>query len=78
DHYECFPSLYRKETVKVDLDKETINAMIYIMNEGKPLAKPSNNYYTIILKGYNSFGFDVDFLKQAVDDSVKARNIEKN
>ena len=69
DHYEGWPYLYRKETVSVTLDGKEVDAMAYIMNEGRPLGKPSCDYYSIILQGYRSAGFDVDILKQAVNNS---------
>jgi gamma-glutamylcyclotransferase (GGCT)/AIG2-like uncharacterized protein YtfP len=71
DRYEGFPFLYRKESVKVKLDGKTVRAMAYIMNEGRPLGQPSAYYYTTILDGYKSAGFDTDTLRQATADSAK-------
>ncbi|WMJ90678.1 gamma-glutamylcyclotransferase family protein [Anaerocolumna sp. MB42-C2] len=71
DRYEGFPFLYRKETVKVKLGKKNVEAMVYLMNEGRPLGTPSCHYYSIILVGYQSSGFDIDILKQAVEDSME-------
>ena len=69
DRYEGWPYLYRKESVAVTLDGKEVDAMAYIMNEGRPLGKPSCDYYNVILQGYRSAGFDVDILKQAVKNS---------
>lgn len=69
DRYEGFPFLYRKETVKVKLGRKTVEVMVYIMNEGKLLNEPSCYYYSVILQGYNSAGFDVAVLKKAVEVS---------
>lgn len=52
DRYEGWPFLYRKETVKVKLDGKTVKAMVYIMNDGRPLGQPSCYYYSTILEGY--------------------------
>ena len=71
DRYEGFPLLYRKETVNVKLGGKTIKAMVYIMNEGRPLGKPGCYYYSIIYKGYMSAGFDTEILKKAVADSME-------
>lgn len=71
DRYEGFPFLYRKETVKVKLGRKVIEAMVYIMNEGKPLNSPSCYYYSVILEGYKTAGFDVEILKKAVEESVE-------
>jgi len=71
DRYEGWPFFYRKETVKVKLGGKTISAMVYIMNEGRPLGQPSCYYYAAILEGYRDAGFDVDILRQATIDSAK-------
>lgn len=70
DLYEGWPFLYRKETITVELEGKPVEAMIYIMNEGRPLGQPSCYYYNVILKGYNSAGFDADILKQGTRDSL--------
>ncbi|EGQ26724.1 hypothetical protein HMPREF9372_1265 [Sporosarcina newyorkensis 2681] len=71
DRYEGWPVLYRKETIKVKLDGKMVQTMVYIMNEGRPLNQPSGYYYSIILDGYKSAGFDVANLKKAVADSFE-------
>ena len=65
DHYEGFPHLYRKETVKVIFNGKEVEAYVYIMNEGRPINAPGCGYYATIREGYETFGFDVDFLKKA-------------
>lgn len=66
DVYEGWPHLYRKENIAVTLDTgEVVSGMVYIMNYGEP-SYPSEYYYNVIKSGYESFGFDIDFL----DDSV--------
>ena len=71
DRYEGGPFLYRKETIKVRLNGKTVQAMVYIMNEGRPLGQPSCYYYSTILDGYKSAGFDVEILRKAVADSFE-------
>ena len=71
DRYEGFPLLYRKKTVNVKLGGKPIKAMVYIMNEGRPLGKPGCYYYSIIYEGYMSAGFDTEILKKAVADSME-------
>jgi gamma-glutamylcyclotransferase (GGCT)/AIG2-like uncharacterized protein YtfP len=68
DRYEGWPILYRKEKVHVTLNGKQVTAMVYIMNEGRPLGTPSCYYYNVILQGYQSAGFDVNVLKQAVQN----------
>ena len=57
--------------MKVKVDKKTVNAMVYIMNEGRPLEQPSCYYYSTILEGYNSAGFDVEYLRREVESACK-------
>lgn len=71
DIYEEWPDLYRKEIMEVVIDEKIVNAMIYIMNEGRPLNQPSNEYYSTILEGYKSAGFDVEYLNRAVEKSFE-------
>ena len=70
DRYEGWPFLYRKETIKVKFGGKTVKAMVYIMNDGRPLGQPSCYYYSTILEGYKSAGFDVEILRKATTDSV--------
>ena len=69
DRYEGFPVLYRKETMKVRFSKRTVEAMVYIMNDSRSLGSPSCYYYSVIAAGYNTAGFDISILKQAVRES---------
>ena len=71
DRYEGYPWLYSKKRVKVKLDCKTVTAMVYIMNDGWPLAQPSCYYYTSILEGYKAAGFDTNILRKATTDSVE-------
>jgi len=66
DRYEGFPFLYRKEEVEVQLDGKPVTGMIYIMNDGRQIGTPSCYYYSVILEGYKSAGFDTDILRAAV------------
>ena len=72
DYYEGFPFLYRKEYVKVKLGGKTVTAMIYVMNEGRPLGQPNCYYYSSILEGYKAAGFNVNVLRKATTDSLEA------
>jgi gamma-glutamylcyclotransferase (GGCT)/AIG2-like uncharacterized protein YtfP len=71
DHYEGWPSFYRKETVTVNMQGKNVRAFVYLMNEGPPLGQPSCYYYSIIVEGYKSAGFDLDILRKATTDSVE-------
>ena len=72
DRYEGYPRLYRRETVQVELDGRTVDAMVYIMNP-KGIAPPSTYYYNVIRKGYEMNGLDIAVLEQARMDSITKR-----
>lgn len=55
----------------MELDGRSVNAMVYVMNDGNPLGAPSDYYLNTILEGYKSAGFDSDFLEQAVEKSIR-------
>jgi gamma-glutamylcyclotransferase (GGCT)/AIG2-like uncharacterized protein YtfP len=71
DRYEGWPFLYRKEILKVRLDGKYVTAMVYLMNEGRPLGQPSCHYYSTILKGYKDADFNIETLRNAVGDSAE-------
>jgi len=76
DRYEGFPFLYRKETVRVKINSKYMSVMVYIMNERdncghRPLGQPSAYYYTTILEGYKSAGFNTEVLRKATIDSAE-------
>ena len=70
DRYEGFPRLYRKEIVTVTFKDERVKAMVYVMNEGKPLGAPGNGYYYIIRQGYQEAGFDIGMLHRAIKEAT--------
>jgi gamma-glutamylcyclotransferase (GGCT)/AIG2-like uncharacterized protein YtfP len=71
DRYEGWPRLYRKEMVKVRVGKKRVPAMVYIMNEGRPLGTPGEYYLQTIIDGYKAAGFDKQFLIDALHDSCE-------
>ena len=60
------PDLYRKDTVKVRLNGAAMDALVYILIGNKPPNKPSAFYYSTLLEGYRSAGFDTEILKAAI------------
>ena len=45
------------------------------MNNGRPLGTPSRYYYNTILEGYETAGFDVSILNNAVRVSTGKRKL---
>ena len=68
DRWIGVPELYRKTAIKVRRDGTQVDALIYILNSGKPQNKPSAFYYSTLLEGYRASGFDADVLKTVVQD----------
>ena len=68
DRWFGVPELYRKATIKVRRDGALVDALIYILIDGKPQNKPSAFYYSTLLEGYRAAGFDADILKAAVQE----------
>ena len=66
DRWIGVPELYRKATIKVRRDGTLVDALIYVLNSGKPQNKPCAFYYSTLLEGYRVAGFDADVLKAAV------------
>lgn len=80
DRYEGCPSFYYKKEMPVEVyslfdgkPMRTVEALVYIMHEERPLGCPSFHYYNICLEGYCRFGFDRTVLEQALVDSVGKR-----
>lgn len=67
DRYEGWPHLYRKEMLEVELEGKQVSAMVYVMNEGRQAALPSEHYYSVIAEGYRTAGMDETALKQALE-----------
>ncbi len=71
DRYEAWPTLYRKETVTVRHRGRPVEAMVYIMNEGRPYGQPGQGYLNTIREGYRAARFDFNILRKAVNDSAR-------
>lgn len=80
DRYEGYPRFYRRGIVPVEhiWDVRTRQelpltcgkvAMVYLMQHGHPLGKPSRAYWQTCLQGYRDFHFDPRFLDRARLDS---------
>jgi len=74
DRYEGHPFLYRKETIDVHTDGGVIQAMVYVMNEGRAAGSPSRYYLDIIAQGYEEAGLPKEALyESAFKTEEKAR-----
>ena len=74
DFYEGFPTFYYKKDFEIRCRylsgvSRTINAFAYIMDEKRQLGRPSGYYVETCLDGYKHFGFDENFLLEAIKRS---------
>ena len=67
DRYEGFPKFYRKEFLDVEFLGRSLPCMVYIMNDGHPIRKPSPEYLLTVAKGYSDFGMGMVPLVEAYD-----------
>lgn len=65
DQYEDYPRLYFKKMLFVEFNGKEIETMVYIMDESMDYNLPSEDYYQIIEKAYEKFGFDQKILEKA-------------
>jgi len=71
DYYEGYPRLYEKQIMDVELDGRTVSAMAYIMTPGHAFGVPSAGYASVIRQGYESAGFDMEVLDNAIDHAFE-------
>ena len=62
--------------ISLELNGETVEAMVYIMNGDTPLEAPTEQYYGIIKQGYKENGLDTRYLETAFEEAVLAENME--
>ena len=73
DRYEGWPHLYRKETLRLTVNKKRVYAMVYIMNADRhPYGVPSADYFDTIHEGYASADVDTGILYDALKHSGEA------
>ncbi len=78
DRYEGWPRLYRKEDLEVELEGKTVSAMVYVMNDGRQAAMPSDYYYNVIAEGYRTAGMDEAVLEQALERTKEVQEQEQS
>lgn len=71
NRYEGYPNFYRQEMLELELCGKPVNAMVYIMNDAHEYGAPSDYYLNTIAEGYDSAGFDTEFLDEAVEKSIR-------
>lgn len=85
DRYEGFPSLYYKKNFDIPMivdgepERTRIKGFAYIMDEDRPLGKPSSRYVETCRLGYQDMGFDLNNLEDAIYNTQRRiENGERN
>lgn len=72
DYYEGYPTLYKKQSIKANLNGETIYGIIYIMNENRASyshnLKPTKDYFERCWEGYENCNMSVFQLVKALNN----------
>jgi len=77
DRYEGYPNFYYKTEVEIpvigirDRKVRKLKAFIYIMHEEREIGVPSQRYVDVCLEGYEAFGFDENYLYDALNISLE-------
>lgn len=71
DRYEGYPTFYEKENMAVDVDGQSMDAFVYVMTEGHRLGMPSQRYVDTITEGYETAGFDLSVLENAINETAQ-------
>ena len=77
DRCEGYPRYYYKDSFLLTVKslrgrrlKEPRSCVAYIMHEYRKLGQPGEDYYELIERGYERFGFDKTVLEKALSDSI--------
>jgi hypothetical protein len=76
DVYEGFPTFYYKTELELPVryfSGKTVvrKAFVYIMHEERKLGIPTSAYIRTCVDGYRQFGFDLKYLRKAMDISER-------
>jgi len=71
DRYEGYPTFYDKKILKVLLEGRDLEAMAYIMDERRQLGRPTDQYYRVLDRAYQKYGFDKKILMEAFSKSIR-------
>ena len=75
DRYEGFPTFYYKKEMRLPIKGirtgkiRERDVFVYIMHEDRPLGLPSTQYVKTCMAGYRTFGFDDNYLFDAIERS---------
>lgn len=73
DYYEGAPTWYYKKRFKISTSKpqkRELNAITYVMPDGREAGSPSKEYLKLIYNGYTEWGFDPVILRNGLSASI--------
>lgn len=74
DRYEGYPRFYYKKNFMLECsDGKRHRCMVYIMHEDRLMGVPNLYYVNVCRQGYRDFGFNEDYLFEAIRYSKKRR-----
>ena len=82
DAYEGYPAYYDKQYIKAfvtdfeERNPDKVTALVYVMNEGRRIHLPSNEYYETVARAYRRFGFTLTDLETAIREAEEATGRE--
>ena len=59
------------QMLEVELDGKTVPAMVYVMTPGHSFGIPSDHYANVIWQGYETAGFETQFLEDAIEHAYQ-------
>jgi gamma-glutamylcyclotransferase (GGCT)/AIG2-like uncharacterized protein YtfP len=71
DMLEGYPEFYDKKIVSVEHDNQSYIAMTYIMSPREQGYAPSDDYYSMVSEGYQTFGLSQQQLLDAKNRSIQ-------
>lgn len=69
DSYEGYPNFYQKKDMTLEVDGQSLSAMVYIMPNTHILGMPTSRYLNTILEGYETAGFDNNILFESIKNN---------
>lgn len=76
DRYEGYPTFYEKENMRIKVDGQSVDAFVYVMTSGHRLGMPSQRYVDTIAEGYQSAGFNLNILQDAITETAQRMSKE--
>lgn len=64
DQVEGYPNIYQRRVVKVSFDQKMILAQVYLVENDQSTAKPSDEYYQVVLSGAESHGLSEHYVNK--------------